>query len=78
MKYVYEYIACDIKEFYGLFVYSKMEIEQKNSQGRQKQRLINEIENNLLEIGLKDRKIAMQDRDRWKQLCVVVMGLNGL
>jgi len=36
------------------------------------------VEKNLAEIGMRDGETIAQDRDRWKQLCVEVMDLNGL
>ena len=46
--------------------------------GRPKQRWIDKVEKNLAEIGIRDGETIAQDRDRWKQVCAVVMGLNGL
>lgn len=32
---------------------------------------------NLMEIGIQDGKTVAQDKDRWKQIYVVVTGFNG-
>jgi len=31
-----------------------------------------------MEIGIQDGETVAHDRDRWKQVCVLVMGFNGL
>jgi len=46
--------------------------------GRSKQRWIDKVEKNLAEIGIRDGKTIAQEKDRWKQDCVVVMGFNDL
>lgn len=35
------------------------------------------MKKNLGEIGIRDGEIKAQDREKWKQVCVVVMDLNG-
>jgi len=47
----------------------------KRPLGRPKQRWIDKVKKTLEEFGI---QAVAQDRDRWKQICVVVMGLNGL
>ncbi|KAL4152688.1 hypothetical protein QTP88_000521 [Uroleucon formosanum] len=56
----------------------KWKPQGKRPLGRPKQRWIDKVEKNLAEIGIRDGEIIAQDRDRWKQVCVAVMGLNGL
>jgi hypothetical protein len=36
------------------------------------------MEKNLAEIGIREGETIAQNRNRWKQVCVAVMGLNGL
>jgi len=36
------------------------------------------VEKNLAEIGIRDGETIAEDRDRWKQVCDAVIGLNGL
>lgn len=50
----------------------------KRPLGSPKQRWMDKIENNLVVIGIQDGEILAQDRDRWKKVCVAVMGLNRL
>jgi len=56
----------------------------KRPLGRPKQKLIDKIQKDLVEIGLENGGTTAQDRwntwyrDRLKQACVAVMGLNGL
>jgi len=38
----------------------------------------NKLEKNLIEIGIRDRGIKAQDKDKWKQVSVAVMSFNGL
>jgi len=40
--------------------------------------VIDKVEKNLAEIGIRDGETISQDRNKWKQVCVAVMGLNGL
>ncbi|VVC39984.1 Hypothetical protein CINCED_3A016140 [Cinara cedri] len=57
----------------------KWKPQGKRALGRPKQRWIDKVEKNLAEIGIRDGETtAHDDRDRWKQICVAVMGLNGL
>lgn len=56
----------------------KWKPQGKRPLGRPKQRWIDKVEKNLAEIGIRDGETIAQDRDRWKQVCVAVMGLNGL
>ncbi|VVC44163.1 Hypothetical protein CINCED_3A017807 [Cinara cedri] len=56
----------------------KWKPQGKRPLGKPKQRWIDKVEKNLAEIEIRDRETIAQDRDRWKQVCVVVMGLNGL
>jgi len=56
----------------------KWKPQGKRTLGRPKQRWIDKVEKNLAEIGIRDGETIAQDRDRWKQVCVAVMGLNGL
>jgi len=36
------------------------------------------MEKNLTDIGIRDGETIAQNSDRWKQVCVAVMGLNDL
>jgi len=56
----------------------KWKLHGKRPLGRPKQRWIDKVEKNLTEIGIRDGETIAQERDRWKQVCLVVMGLNGL
>ncbi|KAE9539507.1 hypothetical protein AGLY_004759 [Aphis glycines] len=51
---------------------------EKRPLGRPKQRLIDKVKKTLEEFGIQDMEAVAQDLDRWKQICVAVMGLNGL
>jgi hypothetical protein len=56
----------------------KTVLKWKRPLGRSKQRGIDKVEKNLAEIGVRDGETIAQDKDRWKQVCVAVMDLNGL
>ncbi|XP_050532870.1 uncharacterized protein LOC126900871 [Daktulosphaira vitifoliae] len=46
--------------------------------GRPKQRWIDKVKKTLEEIGIEDMETEAKNKDKWRQICVVVMGLNGL
>lgn len=50
----------------------------KRPLGGPKQRWIDKVQKNIVEIGIQDGESIAQDRQRWKDVCVAVMGLNGL
>lgn len=56
----------------------KWKPHRKRPLGRPKQRWIDKVEKNSAAIGIRDGKNIAQDTDRWKQICVAVMGFNGL
>lgn len=49
-----------------------------SSLSRAKQRWIKKVEKNLADIGIQDGETLARDRDKNKQVCVVVKGLNGV
>lgn len=56
----------------------KVVLKWKRPIGRPKQKWIDKVEKNLVDIGIQDGETVAQDRDRWKQVCATAMGLNGL
>jgi hypothetical protein len=56
----------------------KWKPQGKRPLGRPKQRWTDKVEKNSAEIKIRDGETIAQYRDRWKQVCVTVMGLNGL
>jgi len=46
----------------------------KRPLGRPKQRWIDKVKKDLVEIGIQDGETVSLDRDRWKQVCVAAMG----
>jgi hypothetical protein len=50
----------------------------KRPLGRPKQRWIDKVKKTLEEFGIQDIEAVAQNENRWKQICVTVMDLNGL
>jgi len=66
------------RRIFGPKINNITQLYEKRSNIRPKQRWIDQVEKNLAEIGMRDGETIAQDRDRRKQVCVVVMALNGL
>jgi len=46
--------------------------------GRPKQRWFDKVSNDLSTLGVENYKEIAMDRERWKEVCIAAMGLNGL
>lgn len=56
----------------------KVLLKWKPKGKRPKLRWIDKVERTLVEIRIQDGETAAQNRDRWKQVCIAAMGLDGL
>jgi len=46
--------------------------------GRPKQRWFDKVSKDLTTLGVENYKEIAMDRERWKEMCIAAMGLNGL
>jgi len=57
---------------------TKWKPNTKRPRGRPRQRWKERVVKDLRELGIEDGKELARDRDRWRQVVVAAMGLNGL
>ena len=57
---------------------TKWKPNTKRPRGRPRQRWKDRVVKNLRELGIEDGEELARDRDRWRQVVVAAMGLNGL